>query len=90
MKFTPFTAMIVSATVMAGVAIASDDLVITPQNLPCKTASSVGCATGLKGYNGGNDYGYFCGPKHKIISWTPCSCKKCCRVTSEGNDFTCS
>ncbi|KAG2129606.1 hypothetical protein DEU56DRAFT_816974 [Suillus clintonianus] len=90
MKFASFTTMIVSAAVMASVAIASEDLSITPKNLPCNNPGETGCSTGLKGYNNGNDFGYFCGANRKIISFTACPCKNCCHVTSDGNDFTCS
>ncbi|KAG1757022.1 hypothetical protein EDB19DRAFT_4350 [Suillus lakei] len=91
MKFTSLTAMIISAAAMVGVAIASDSFAIapTPKNLPCDHANQVGCSSGLRGYNNGNDYGYFCGSNRKIISYTPCSCSHCCRVTPNGNDFVC-
>ncbi|KAG2129596.1 hypothetical protein DEU56DRAFT_816930, partial [Suillus clintonianus] len=89
MKFASFTTMIVSAAVMASEAIASEDLTVTPKNLPCSNPSRSGCSTGLKGYNGGRDFGYFCGANGKIIGFTPCSCTHCCKVTGDGDDFTC-
>ncbi|KAG2118381.1 hypothetical protein DEU56DRAFT_838495 [Suillus clintonianus] len=84
MKFTSLNTMVISAAVMAGVAIASDDLVLTPQNMPCY--KPVGCSTGLKGYNNGDDFGYFC-VNGKIATYGPCSCKHCC--TYDQYNFSC-
>ncbi|KAG1749205.1 hypothetical protein EDB19DRAFT_177827 [Suillus lakei] len=89
MKFTSLITMIISAAWMAGVAIASDNLVITPMGLPCGPPDIVGCATGIKGWNNDDDYGYFCGPQGTIIYYEACSCKNCCVVTSDGDAFTC-
>ncbi|KAG2085947.1 hypothetical protein BD769DRAFT_1457493 [Suillus cothurnatus] len=89
MKFTSLTTIVISAAAMAGIAIASEDLVITPMNLPCSPDNSVQCSTGLKGWNNNDDFGFFCGPRGTIISYTPCSCQNCCVVTADGDDFTC-
>ncbi|KAG1729460.1 hypothetical protein EDB19DRAFT_1743606 [Suillus lakei] len=88
MKFTSLTAMI-SAAAMVGVAVASEDLIITPKGLPCGKSNAVGCSSGIKGFNGGKDFGYFCGPRHTIISYTACSCSHCCKLTAGGSDFSC-
>ncbi|KAG1728391.1 uncharacterized protein EDB91DRAFT_1339272 [Suillus paluster] len=66
MKFAWLTTLIVSAALMTGVAIASEDLTLNPQNLPCDNADQVGCSRGIQGYNNGNDFGYFCGSDGKI------------------------
>ncbi|KAG2141896.1 hypothetical protein DEU56DRAFT_795416 [Suillus clintonianus] len=89
MKFTSLTTTIISVAAMAGVAIASDNLVITPKNLPCNGADSAGCSTGIKGFNNGNDFGYYCSPTNKITYYEACSCKHCCKVLSGGADFSC-
>ncbi|KAG1880993.1 hypothetical protein F4604DRAFT_1749269 [Suillus subluteus] len=89
MKFTSLATIVISAAAMASVAIASEDLVITPMNLPCSPTDSVGCSTGIKGWNNDDDFGYFCGPHGTIISYTACSCKNCCVVTADGDDFIC-
>ncbi|KAG2141895.1 hypothetical protein DEU56DRAFT_795409 [Suillus clintonianus] len=88
MKFTSLTTTIISVAAMAGVAIASDNLVLTPMNFPCTKADSVGCSN-LKGFNNGNDFGYYCSPTEKIDYYEACSCKHCCKVLSDGSDFTC-
>ncbi|KAG2753840.1 hypothetical protein P692DRAFT_20771496, partial [Suillus brevipes Sb2] len=89
MKFTSLATIIISAAAMAGVAIAAEDLVISPMGLPCGNPDTVNCSTGIKGWNNDNDFGYFCGPRGTIISYTDCSCKNCCVVTSDGEDFVC-
>ncbi|KAG1831420.1 hypothetical protein DFJ58DRAFT_249211 [Suillus subalutaceus] len=90
MKFISLTTIVVSAAAMAGIAIASDDLIITPMGTPCGPANTVLCSvTGLKGYNNGNDYAYTCGPKGSVVSYIPCSCHKCCKVDPDGNNFQC-
>ncbi|KAG2090098.1 uncharacterized protein F5147DRAFT_28839 [Suillus discolor] len=89
MKFTSLTTIIISAAAMAGVAIASEDLVLTPKGLPCGSPDTVGCSTGIKGWNNDDDFGFFCGPKGTIISYTACSCKNCCILTADGDDFQC-
>jgi hypothetical protein len=43
MKFTSLTTIVISAAAMAGIAIASEDLVITPMNLPCSPDSEHSC-----------------------------------------------
>ncbi|KAG0703416.1 hypothetical protein DFH29DRAFT_917135 [Suillus ampliporus] len=85
MKFVSLTTMILSAAVMAGVAIASENLTINPMYLPCDNPNQVGCATGLKGFNNGDDFGYGCGPTGQIIAYVPCDCKNCCVVEDNGN-----
>ncbi|KAG1884173.1 hypothetical protein F4604DRAFT_1677306 [Suillus subluteus] len=85
--------MIISIAAIAGVAIASDNLVITPMGLPCDnpgliaclrllSADQVGCSTGIKGWNNDNDFVYFCGPKGKITGYDACSCQNCCWTTN--------
>ncbi|KAG2158629.1 uncharacterized protein EDB93DRAFT_556959 [Suillus bovinus] len=106
MKFTSLTTIFISAAAMAGVAIASEDLVTSPYNLPCKNAGGhfaacvqtaclrlstdqVGCSNGLKGYNNGYAYGYYCGHHNRIDSVTPCSCFGCCKLTADRTNFQC-
>ncbi|KAG1726824.1 hypothetical protein EDB19DRAFT_205921 [Suillus lakei] len=85
MKFTSLTAMI-SAAVMASVAVASEDLIV---GVPCNKANSIGCSPGIKGFNNGNDFGYLCGPHHTMISFTACSCSHCCKLTADGKNIDC-
>ncbi|KAG2114294.1 uncharacterized protein F5147DRAFT_650080 [Suillus discolor] len=73
--------MIISVAAMASVAVASDDLIINPGGLPCDDPNSVGCSTGIKGWNNDNDFGYICGPYGTIDAYEPCSCQNCCVVT---------
>ncbi|KAG1831426.1 hypothetical protein DFJ58DRAFT_249421 [Suillus subalutaceus] len=91
MKFTSLTTIVISATAMAGVAIAQGLLYDTasPGGLPCNPNDSVQCSTDLQGFNDEKDYGFFCGPDWTILSWTPCSCKNCCMVVADGDDFQC-
>ncbi|KAG0698975.1 hypothetical protein DFH29DRAFT_938901 [Suillus ampliporus] len=89
MKFVSLTTMILSAAVMASVAIASENLKLDPMNLPCDNLDEVGCGTGLKGYNNGDDFGYGCGPTGKIIEYAPCDCKNCCVVEDDASNFSC-
>ncbi|KAG1884132.1 hypothetical protein F4604DRAFT_1901479 [Suillus subluteus] len=49
--------MIISVAAMAGVAIASDNLIITPMGLPCSNPNQVGCSMGIKGWNNDDDFG---------------------------------
>ncbi|KAG2032896.1 hypothetical protein BDR03DRAFT_968945, partial [Suillus americanus] len=88
MIFTSLTTMIISVAAMAGIAIASDNLVITPMGLPCDNTDQVGCSTGIKGWNNDDDFGYFCAPSGKIAYYEACSCKNCCYIDSLG-DFQC-
>ncbi|KAG2139247.1 hypothetical protein DEU56DRAFT_800385 [Suillus clintonianus] len=78
MKFPSLTTTIISAAVMAGVAIASEDLNITPLGLPCR--GTVGCST-LNGFNHGNGFGFYCS-NHRIWKYTPCQIGQRCHVTS--------
>ncbi|KAG0698988.1 hypothetical protein DFH29DRAFT_938953 [Suillus ampliporus] len=89
MKFVSLTTMILSAAVMAGVAIASENLTINPMNLPCDNPNKVGCSLGIKGFNNGNDFGYECGPTGEILAYASCDCKNCCVVLDNGGNFTC-
>ncbi|KAG1729447.1 hypothetical protein EDB19DRAFT_1832392 [Suillus lakei] len=72
---------------MADIAIASDDLV-NPGNLACNKANP-GCSTGIRGYNNGNDFGYYCGSDGLIWAWKACSCKNCCHLIQNGKKYTC-
>ncbi|KAG1728389.1 uncharacterized protein EDB91DRAFT_1162136 [Suillus paluster] len=89
MKFAWLATLIASAALMTSVAIASEDLTLNPQNLPCDNLNQAGCSRGMTGYNNGNDYGYFCGSNGKIISYQACQCHNCCTVVDEGDDFVC-
>ncbi|KAG2032894.1 hypothetical protein BDR03DRAFT_968937 [Suillus americanus] len=81
---TSLTTMIISLAAMAGVAIASDSLVITPMGLPCDTPNQVECSTGIKIWNNDNDFTYLCGPSNTIIDYEACSCKNCCYMDPLG------
>ncbi|KAG1810833.1 uncharacterized protein BJ212DRAFT_570285 [Suillus subaureus] len=85
MIFTSLTTMVISFAAMAGVAIASDNLVLTPIGLPCDTPNQVGCSMGIKFFNNDDDFAYLCGPKNTIVDYQACSCKKCCYVDSMGS-----
>ncbi|KAG1721896.1 hypothetical protein EDB19DRAFT_1770638 [Suillus lakei] len=78
MRFASLTTMIICAAAMAGVAIASDNL-ISPLGLLCDKSKHVGCSRSTT-LNNGNDFGYTCGESGTIESWTGCSCKDCCRI----------
>ncbi|KAG1789327.1 hypothetical protein EV424DRAFT_1354863 [Suillus variegatus] len=73
--------MIISVAAMASVAVASDNLVITPMGLPCDNPNSVGCSTGIKVWNNDNDFVYLCGSNGIIVGYEACSCQNCCMVT---------
>ncbi|KAG1794584.1 uncharacterized protein HD556DRAFT_1368469 [Suillus plorans] len=81
MIFTSLTTIIISVAAMASVAVASDNLVITPLGLPCGNRNSVECSTGIKFFNDDNDFGYICGPDGVIDAYEACWCKNCCVVT---------
>ncbi|KAG1844630.1 hypothetical protein DFJ58DRAFT_25103 [Suillus subalutaceus] len=85
MIFTSLTTMIISFAAMAGVAIASDSLTITPMGLPCDTPNQAECSTGIKIWNNDNDFMYFCGPSSTIVYYEACSCKNCCYIDVLGN-----
>ncbi|KAG2122735.1 hypothetical protein DEU56DRAFT_831507 [Suillus clintonianus] len=89
MKLTSLTTMTISGAVMAGVAIASNGLLITPQNLPCSPSNQAGCSTGITGWNSDNDFRYYCGSSGTITSYTACDCKNCCIDADNGQDVFC-
>ncbi|KAG1818188.1 uncharacterized protein BJ212DRAFT_129609 [Suillus subaureus] len=100
MKFASLTTTVISAAAMAGIArapalarspptIADSDDTTSPINRPCTRNNLVQCSTGMQGYNDGNDYRFFCGSDWRIIPYTSCSCKNCCKVIADGNDFQC-
>ncbi|KAG1728392.1 uncharacterized protein EDB91DRAFT_1162148 [Suillus paluster] len=89
MKFAWLTTLIASAALMTGVAIASEDLTTNPQNQPCNNANRAGCSHGIKGFNNGNDFGYFCGSNGKIASYETCQCHNCCLVVNGGDGYIC-
>ncbi|KAG2054099.1 hypothetical protein BDR06DRAFT_971797 [Suillus hirtellus] len=64
--------MIISVAAMASVAVASDNLIISPMGLPCGPPNTLGCST-IKGWNNDNDFGYLCGPKGIIEDYQACS-----------------
>ncbi|KAG1844612.1 hypothetical protein DFJ58DRAFT_802157 [Suillus subalutaceus] len=78
MIFTSLTAMIISIAAIAGVAIASDNVIITPMGLPCDNPNQTGCSTGIKGWNNDDDFLYLCGPNGVIVDYDGCSCQNCC------------
>ncbi|KAG1839712.1 hypothetical protein C8R48DRAFT_741312 [Suillus tomentosus] len=80
MIFTSLTTMIISVAAMASVAVASDNLIISPMGLPCSPPNTVGCST-IKGWNNDNDFGYLCGPNSIIGDYQDCPCKNCCVIT---------
>ncbi|KAG1720535.1 hypothetical protein EDB19DRAFT_1768123, partial [Suillus lakei] len=82
MKFTSLTSVIISATAMAGVVVASS--LVDPTGLPCK--GTVGCST-LTGFNNGHDFGYFC-TNGMMTTWSACTGKSKCHVTT-GRNFVC-
>ncbi|KAG2357606.1 hypothetical protein BDR07DRAFT_1419809 [Suillus spraguei] len=68
---------------MTGVAIASDNLVITPMGLPCdEPVGSLECSTGIEGWNNDNDFAYTCGAQGTIIDCWPCVCQNCCKIVN--------
>ncbi|KAG2337928.1 hypothetical protein BDR05DRAFT_737892 [Suillus weaverae] len=85
MIFTSLTTMIISVAAMAGIAIASDNLVITPIGLPCDPPNTIACSTGIKFWNNDNDFAFLCGPSGTITEYEACSCKNCCVIDSKGN-----
>ncbi|KAG1899081.1 uncharacterized protein F5891DRAFT_1041376 [Suillus fuscotomentosus] len=89
MRFTSLTTIAISAAAMVGTVIASDSE-ISPVGRKCTPSNSMQCSRkGLKGYNNGNDYGFFCGPKKKIMQATPCACSGCCTLDASKEDFQC-
>ncbi|KAG1729296.1 hypothetical protein EDD22DRAFT_409388 [Suillus occidentalis] len=80
MIFTSFSTTIISIAAMAGVAIASNNLIINPMGLPCSPSNSQGCSAGIKGWNNDNDFIYDCGSSGVIDAYEACSCKGCCHV----------
>ncbi|KAG1722360.1 hypothetical protein EDB19DRAFT_1768252 [Suillus lakei] len=89
MRFASLATTIICAAAMAGVAIASDNLVISSATLDHMLISTyeVGCAKDTK-LNNGNDFGYHCGKSGTIVTWTTCSCKNCCHVKG-GTGYSC-
>ncbi|KAG1895621.1 uncharacterized protein F5891DRAFT_1173560 [Suillus fuscotomentosus] len=71
MIFTSLTTMIISVAAMASVAVASDNLIISPMGLPCGSPNTVGCSA-IKGWNNDNDFGYLCGPNSIIDDYQDC------------------
>ncbi|KAG2127074.1 hypothetical protein BD769DRAFT_778764 [Suillus cothurnatus] len=80
MIFTSLTTMIISVATMASVAIASDNINITPMGLPCAPKNSYECSTGLKGWNNDNDFVFQCGSQGTIVGYLACDCKNCCKI----------
>ncbi|KAG2121106.1 hypothetical protein DEU56DRAFT_835162 [Suillus clintonianus] len=89
MKFTSLIPMII-ATAMAGVVVASEDLVINPGNFQCDKNKPVACSRGIKGYNNEYDFGYNCGSNGLVVSWTPCHCHNCCHLINNGKAYSCT
>ncbi|KAG2144357.1 uncharacterized protein EDB93DRAFT_1152989 [Suillus bovinus] len=89
MKFTSLTTIVISATTMAGVAIESEDMTVTPVGQSCDSKYPVQCSADPKGWNNKNDFGFYCSPTGMILSVTPCDCKDCCTVIDDGNNFVC-
>ncbi|KAG1848480.1 hypothetical protein F4604DRAFT_133112 [Suillus subluteus] len=71
MKFISLTTMIMSAAVLVAA------------GGPCYVPGSWACGN-LKDYNGGKPFLYYCSPPGYVSNVKPCSCAKCCSVTSGG------
>ncbi|KAG0697655.1 hypothetical protein DFH29DRAFT_140232 [Suillus ampliporus] len=74
MKFTSLTAMILSATSIAGT-------VVTAQIIghPCAHANEPECGQ-IEGHNHDNQFLFLCGPDYTIIDYEDCSCEGCCYI----------
>ncbi|KAG1722592.1 uncharacterized protein EDB91DRAFT_1174455 [Suillus paluster] len=77
MKFS-ITTMIMSAALMAGVAIAYN-----PIGLSCDTPGGYGCSQDAS-LNGGNAFIYECGPSDTFVYVAGCRCPTCCQATTTG------
>ncbi|KAG1720836.1 hypothetical protein EDB19DRAFT_1768210 [Suillus lakei] len=74
--------MIIAATAMAGVVIASSsDVEVNPINRSCTGLSQAACGT-LIGFNNGNEFGYLC-EFGLIVAYEACMGNTKCQVTSQ-------
>ncbi|KAG2144420.1 uncharacterized protein EDB93DRAFT_1153396 [Suillus bovinus] len=103
MRRYPVCPIVISATAMAGVAIESEDMTVTPVGQSCNSkcehscclrtyglsTDPVQCSADSKGWNNKNDFGFYCSSTGTILSVTPCDCKDCCTVIDHGNGFVC-
>ncbi|KAG2085149.1 hypothetical protein BD769DRAFT_1646124 [Suillus cothurnatus] len=82
MKFISLTTVIITAAAMTDMASAAGgpDITCTP--------GYGWCALDYASYNNGNDFAFGCGSNGHSDSWTPCSCKGCCKVIVTSDGFT--
>ncbi|KAG1731050.1 uncharacterized protein EDB91DRAFT_1155236 [Suillus paluster] len=80
MKSISLATLIMSATVIAGVA--ADASKITPVGIFCGKPGKVECGS-LSGFNNDNDYLFYCGSDSVIASFITCDCVFCCKVTGD-------